>query len=80
MIAVPLIFFMTGGKKLCRDALKKRGIEVGGKKPTAVGSGTATPATPGTPGAPNGFSFMVPPVEQGLKEAQATLDEMKKSQ
>lgn len=96
LIGGAIIFFQNGGKKICRDALKKRGIEVGGKKPAAAvavagavpnGKTSApsvvngsTPTTPGQLGAPNGFSLTVPHVEQGVKEAQGALEDLKKTQ
>lgn len=36
------------------------------------------PVTPGPLGAPHGFSFVVPNVDQGVKEAQAAIDAKRK--
>jgi len=86
IIGGTILFFLNGGKKISRDALAKRGIDISSKKPASdIASGMSTPgaATPGTPGslgAPNGFPLTVPPVEQGIKGAQMTLNEVKKAQ
>lgn len=86
IIGGALVFFLNGGKKICREALAKRGIDVGSKKPgSGTSSGKSTPGatTPGTPGsfsAANGFPLTVPPVDQGVKEAQVALEKVKKTQ
>lgn len=86
IIGGALIFFLNGGKKICREALVKRGINVDSKKP-ALGTsngkstpGAVTPGTPGSLGTPNGFPLTVLPVEQGVKGAQMTLNAVKKTQ
>jgi len=86
IIGLPLIFFMNGGKKVCRTQLAKRGIVLpGGGKGNGNGtatpgtpSGAMTPVTPGMLGGPNGFTLTVPPVEQGVKEASIALEDLKK--
>ncbi|KAF8307238.1 MBOAT-domain-containing protein [Clavulina sp. PMI_390] len=84
LIVLAMVFFNAGGAKTCAGMLKKRGIDVKAKKgpakPTPMSAapvgtnGTTTPVTPGVLGAPNGFSLVVPNVDQGVKQAASAME------
>jgi hypothetical protein len=65
IIAIPLIFFTNGGKKIMRAQLAKRGIVIPGGKGASAGGGNGTSASPTASkhGGSNGVKPAVPPVE-----------------
>ncbi|KAF8341485.1 endoplasmic reticulum protein [Cantharellus anzutake] len=81
LVALPIIFFLNGGKRVMRKVLASRGIVLPDRrkrKPGAETPLTSGAVTPGAPGAPNGVALNVPPVEMVVKEASAALQESKK--